>query len=283
MSTEIENIKSEERTGATEKFFFNLNNFNDDYVEEPEEEIPPPPTFSEEELADAQAEAFAKGRQAGLDEAAASREKAVADLLAVIAKNYDTLFSAEDERNRLFEHETLHLALTIFKKIFPTLNANHGLAEIESVLEKIIHSQTAPSKINIEVMPEHCESLQTYIDEALKLSETSGLCTVAGNENLGPGDCLLRWDNGGAHRSATALSQQISEHLEQALAGNPRLSDNEEDVTSETDADSAVSSEQTKTDDEADDSTTDNQNDLAPPSSGEEPEGNDEQTHGDEP
>ena len=52
-------------------------------------------------------------------------------------------------------------------------------------------------------------------------------CKVAGNDQLGAGDCLFHWKDGGALRNATRIAEQIAEHLDQTLAERPALKDNE--------------------------------------------------------
>jgi len=206
------------------KYFFDLNNFNDDFGPEPE--VPPPPVFSQEELDGAQKSSYDRGKRDGLAEAKASRDKQVADLVGRIAQNFSTLFAAEDARMSLYESETICLARAIFERLFPGLNERHGLAEVERVIMGVLESHRMRPEIVIEVAPDYVEPVRISINEALKGAHGNGSCAVEGNPALGPGDCRMRWNDGGAERGAARIAGQIAEVLEQTLADRRSLRDN---------------------------------------------------------
>jgi flagellar assembly protein FliH len=219
--------KKDNSTAKPQKFFFDVNNFNDDFEEVVEEVIPPPPTFSEAELDAARAEGFERGKREGLAEAAASREKFVAGIMDAIAKNFATLFQAEHLRAARYEAESVHLARAIFHKLFPALSARHGLDELRAVVARVLENRREEAAVVVEVHPDYVEDVENHIKHVLAGLHVAGQCTVAGNPALGPGDCRMQWDAGGAHRGARTLAAEIEKELDQVLADKAGLHDNE--------------------------------------------------------
>jgi flagellar assembly protein FliH len=221
-------------TAKPKKFFFDVNNFNDDYEEPVEEVIPPPPTFSEAELEAARKESYDRGKKDGLAEAQASREKFVSGILETISKNFATLFNAEQERESRYETESIVLARAIFRKLFPSLNARHGLAEVETVIGRVLEGSREQARINIEVHPDYINDIEAHARHILAGLHGAGEVVVGGNFALGPGDCRLQWDSGGGQRTATIIATEIEKELARVLADRAGLHDNGKDTTDET-------------------------------------------------
>ena len=214
------------------KFLFDLHNFDEGHKEEAEEDLPPPPppppTFSEEELAAARAEGRAQGKREGLAEAAASREKHVAALLEKISQDFMILFSAEEDRNAIYEREAVSLAQSIFRQIFPTINRAGGLAEVENMILEVFKSHKGIGQIIIETHPDYVDSINALVESKWNNKAGTGSFAVLGNQSLGPSDCKIAWKDGGALRNADILAEKIHKLLEQTLADRSLLRDNEE-------------------------------------------------------
>ena len=209
------------------KFLFDVHNFDgnkdkDDLVEVE----PPPPVFTQEELAAAKQDAYAKGKKEGLAEALNSFEQQVTETLAVIRDNFSILFDAEDRRSRVFEKESVQLAYTIFTKAFPALNEKHGMGEVRSAIADILETVREQPEIIIDVPPAYADVIQRHIDGLLK-QEGGPHCTIRANENLGAGQCKLAWPNGSATRNPGQLTEQIRAQIEHLLADKAILTDNE--------------------------------------------------------
>lgn len=213
-------MMAENDTIAMRKFMFDVNNFDP----APEDEAP---TFTVEQLETAKREAYDRGRRDGLAEAQGLREKRVADLIDVIKNNFATLFTAEVKRSSQFEAETLFMCRAVFQRLFPGLNERHGLDEVFRAIVTVLEGQRTRPEIVIEVHPDYTDEIRTQMGRALKTLH-EGICTVAGNADLGPGDCRLRWEDGGATRSATTLCKQIGRIFDQGLADKALLRDNSE-------------------------------------------------------
>lgn len=206
------------------RFFFDQNNFNDDFVPEPE--IPPPPVFSEQELEAARKEAYQQGKNDGLAEAAASREKKIADLLQKVTQNFSMLFAAEQERARQYEAEAVYLGRAIFNRLFPALNERYGLEEVQKAISLVLEKQRSREEIIIDVPSDYVDPIQKLVDRAAVAGAMAGVCRVREDKALRPGDCRLRWNDGGASRDPAALAAEIERIIEHILADRPRLRDN---------------------------------------------------------
>lgn len=237
---------------STSRFFFNLKNFDEEYVEEVEDEEPPEPTFSEAELTLARKEGFQKGKEEGKAEAEASREKQIAGILGAIKDTVVNLIAEEQNRNELFETEAVLLSKAIFEKLFPTLNASQGLNEVETIIKTVLSDRRTNPEIIIEVPTEYAESVQQRLDEGFNNDMTDGKCIVKGVDNMDTGACRLSWDNGGAQRDISALTEEIHRQLEEALADRPKLDDNKEDEEAHSDLENNPSADMVneETDDE---------------------------------
>ena len=225
----MSDTKEKTRPQKPQKFFFDQNCFDDDYVEEIIPEEPPPPTFSEDELEAARREGYDRGRREATAEAQASREKHIATLLETISNHFQTLFTAEAQRAALYEAEAVALARAIFVKLFPALNERGGLSEIEAVIDKVLENQPQQHEIVIEVHPDYADSIEQRLDALRVLLPNGAQISVTGRDNLGPGDCRMLWDHGGGGRDATSLAQEIHSQLEHMLADRPVLHDNGEE------------------------------------------------------
>ncbi len=212
-------------TRGTRKFLFDVHNFDEPEVPDPDAP-PPPPVFTESEMASSRNDSFEKGRQAGLAEAEASREKAVLVLVETMTGHFSDLFDGERKRSQQFEAETLLLAREIFEKLFPLLNETHGLAEVEKAVAAVLENQRQQPDIIVEVHSDFLEDIRGVADLVKRSVHLPGTVTVVANDSLARGDCRMSWNDGGAERSATALSAAIRKTLEDALAGKPGLRDN---------------------------------------------------------
>ena len=215
-------------TRPARKFMFDVKDFDEkDAPEVPDEPPPPPPpTFSEAELERARRDSLAKGREEAAAEAEASRERRVADLLQTISREFSTLFAAEDLRNAQYEAESVRLTLATLQRLFPAMNQKYGLSEIQRVIQEVLESQREQATIKIEVEPDYVETIRDHVKRVLKQANISGNCEVTGNQALGPGDCRMSWENGGALRESTAVAEDIERHMQVILAERPRLRDN---------------------------------------------------------
>ena len=221
------NNRSDTLTRAkSKKFLFDINNFDEPEKEGDAAEVPPPPVFSEAELDQAKNEAHAKGKRDGYADSQASIEKQISDTLANIRDNMRMLFEEEERRARVFEKEAVQLAVTIFARSFPALNARFGLEEVQSAISSILETVRELPEIIVETGFHDADTIQKHIDTVLK-TEGGPKCTVRGTDSLGAGQCRLIWNCGSAMRDGPRLAEEIQHKIEQVLADKAILTDNQ--------------------------------------------------------
>ena len=213
----------------SQKFFFDVHNFdeNEKGDEIVEDLPPPPPTFSEEELAAAREESRALGRKEGYNEAQDSIEKQVLDTLNIIRNHFNILFAEEERRAGIFEKEAVQLAATIFARAFPALNERHGMEEVKAVLQSVLETVREMPEILIDVPPAYVDAIQSHVNSLLR-QDGGPRCVVRGSDSLGAGQCRMAWVNGTAARNGAVLAEQIREQIVQVLADEPILTDNKD-------------------------------------------------------
>lgn len=200
------------------KFLFDLNIFDDDYVEEPEEpEEPPPPVFSEEELEVARKEGYERGVKEATDREKGSREQFIAGQIEMLAQNFPKIFEAEKERERRFEEDALHLALCMLRKLFPLYNERFGFGEVLDVVSETLSSYEKTSVVKIEVSPDISEDLGKHLAGIISQYGEERVEIVSA-EDVVVGNCRVSWKDGGAVRNVTALAREIEESIEKLLA-----------------------------------------------------------------
>jgi flagellar assembly protein FliH len=209
-----------------EKFFFDKNNFDDDFIETIEEEEPPPPVFSEEELDAAKKQAFEKGKVQGLSEAKESYEKNMMDTLQKILEAFPPIIVQEEQRHALYEREAVELSYHIFKKLYPVLEHEHGLNEIQQVITEVLNSQREESEIIIEIKDSYAEDIQNLINYHTKNAAEVGKVSIIGREEMAPSDCKMSWKEGGMIRNSSEIAEKIEHHLKLALADRASVADN---------------------------------------------------------
>ncbi len=218
---------------ATQKFLFDtifdVEQAPEDEDETPdeEEEAEPEvvvPTFSEEEMAAAREESFATGKAEGVNEAAEATERLISASLEKLSQQFDSLFKAQEEADAAIMENAISVACGITRKVFPALNQQGALGEIERMtvmsLEKILEEPQVIIAVNPELEAALNERLNTLTAQAGYKGEVK----IIADDGIVPGDCRIEWSGGGAHRDMDAMWQEIDEIVERNLSGNQETS-----------------------------------------------------------
>jgi flagellar assembly protein FliH len=190
------------------KYYFDLNNFDEEPIIEIEEEAPPPPpTFSLDDIGSAKEISFEDGRQAGLAEAETLRAQYIAEQLHTLANHTQDLIAAEQYRNATFEREVLSLVHTIIETTFPQLAKTNGLNDIKVMIHDVLSREIKSPHIVIETPIDDAEDIQNFID-SLQLEQNATI-TIRADPNLSAGTCKILWREGGAVRDHTAIAKAV--------------------------------------------------------------------------
>ncbi len=226
MDNKPENINADtslENNGRTNKFLFDLNNFNTpveqeiDLVEEEVEVEPPAPTFSEDDLEAAKAIAHSQGVAQGRTEEKEQRESFIAQHLNNIAEKLSSVFADETYRERQYEEEALKLGLKIIDLLAPSLNSRLGEEALKNALSSVLKRQSEQSEIRIEVNPESATEIDEYLETIWTDKDRAPRYKVLANSELEKGGCQINWTDGGSIRNPEKTAESIKEAIEGLL------------------------------------------------------------------
>jgi len=231
-NTSVRNPEEAVAMVATQKFLFDRT-FDADEPEPVEETVERPediepevvvPTFSEEEMQVARTEAFAKGKEEGISEAAAATERDILASLQKLGGQFTSLFEAQEAADTSILDSAISIASGITRKVFPALNEQGALAEIERIvvltMAKIIDEPSVTITLNPHLEAKFGERIDSLSVEA----GFKGEIHIQTSEDLPAGDCRIEWNSGGARRNTADLWQEIDEIIERNLSGMTPLS-----------------------------------------------------------
>ncbi|MBF0251807.1 MAG: hypothetical protein HQL35_14390 [Alphaproteobacteria bacterium] len=196
--------------------------------EEPVEEAPP--VFSEEDVKKARDEGFQAGREEAVRELTGSREDRVAAALASIDEKIAGLMEAHDRDKDTHSRDAVGVAAVIVRKLFPSLNMDHALAQIEQMITEAMQ-RTSSSPMLVVRVPEDLVAEVEELAYTLAVARgREGLVSVMADEDLSGGDVHLEWDGGGMVRDTQLMWQAIDDIIERNLGSDPAEDADESDL-----------------------------------------------------
>lgn len=167
------------------------------------------PTFSEEELAEAQENAYKHGLQAGLQEAQTGIEQQVSATLEVVGATLGRLNEQQQLANELIGRETMELAVAAIEKLLPEYVQKCGVEEVQSFVGDIISRILEEPRITIRVAEELTTEIERNLNDLASRIGFGGTLVVTGDNTLGPADCRIRWSEGEAEKIVEATLREI--------------------------------------------------------------------------
>lgn len=198
-------------------------------------EEPPAPTFSEEDLAAARETAFAEGKAAGIAEAEASQTRRLADGIDVLLPQFAGLTEELAQLDAARHRDSLEAAMTVVRKLFPRLARDHGLAEMQAVVDDCLERLRDEPRLMIRSADQDLDALKERIEASAAQCGFEGKLVFLVDERIPAGDLRIEWADGGAERDMAGLWKEIDGVIARALAPTPaaapqRAADNDQDV-----------------------------------------------------
>lgn len=182
-----------------------------------EEAPPPPPTFSEEELAQARKE----GEQAGRDEAtrdmASAMEQRVANTLDAVNTQITTLLDAYAKDKEEHSRNAVGVATVIVRKLFPALNMDKAMDEIEHMIVEAMKRTSANPALIVRVPQDMLSEVEEKAQELAVLRGREGTLKITADKDMAIGDVAVDWEGGGMSRDTRLIWQEIDEIIERNL------------------------------------------------------------------
>ncbi|EPY02665.1 FliH/SctL family protein [Magnetospirillum fulvum] len=191
----------------------------------PVEVAPPPPTFTEEDLQLVRDSAFEEGRRSGLEEAAQSAERQLADAMTMLAGGFASLKEAEAQSADEAQRVAARVAMAVLRKVLPATCETNAFEEvIRTVLDCFANVLDEP-RIIVRVVPSLVDPVRERLESQAGLHGFEGRVVVQADPRLPPGDCRVEWTDGGAERDQVRLIADIEAAVERALAPPERGSE----------------------------------------------------------
>ena len=187
-----------------------------------EAEANKPPTFSMEELEAAKEEAYARGRQDGMDDAMAGIEQQVARTLDAVFSRISKVFEQHADWTKTMETDAARLGLAVIGRLAPELVRERELPEVEAVIREAFGFLTEQPKVMIRVSKELEEPLSGKVELMASRVGYEGQVVLVGDPELPIDDCRVSWQAGAVERSLDDVWGQIDQITERVLAGAPK-------------------------------------------------------------
>jgi flagellar assembly protein FliH len=182
-------------------------------------DLPPPPTFSEFELDEARRMAFDEGHTAGVAEAAEVTERCQAEALAALAAGFAQVQAAQATGIESVRTEAAQLALSIIKKMLPTMTHRYGIDEIGGVVHECMMQIDDAQRLTVRAHPDLLEGVRAEAVRVAEDAEFEGKMIFTADPKLTPGDCRVEWGNGGGDRDQAILWSEIETIITRAIDG----------------------------------------------------------------
>lgn len=183
--------------------------------EEPEVVVP---TFSEEQVEAARKEGFEQGKTDALKEASTTIENQIVDSTKAIGAQLNQLISSQSQVNNDIFRDAIKISRAITQKSFPSINAEHGILEIEQLIRHILNQILEEPRVKIQVHPTLTEHLSERLNEISAETHFEGRVHIIADEAIEQGDCRIDWSNGGAERNLDNVMLEIDAIISTNLA-----------------------------------------------------------------
>lgn len=172
-------------------------------------------TYNDNDLAVSRQEGFDEGKKQGISETLTGIEKTSFDTLNAVLDELSIIHAGQKQANQEISNNATALALTIVRKIFPTLNDKTALDEVKSILLMVLGRLIDEPKITIKVNPSSSNDLSAKLDLEYSSENSIVNFSIIADENVSQGNCKIEWSNGTAERNLDKLKHEIDDIIAQ--------------------------------------------------------------------
>lgn len=166
------------------------------------------PVFSAAELTAAREAAWRDGHEAGLKEAAQGNAAALQLSVRTIGEQFAVECAAAHAHAEAAAGAIARLLLDSLAAAFPTLCAQHGNAEVRSLVRVVLPALTQEPTVTLRAHPQTAEAARLEIAQVEP--DLVAHLQVVVCETMPPGDIRIIWRNGTAARDAALLWQEVA-------------------------------------------------------------------------
>jgi flagellar assembly protein FliH len=166
--------------------------------------------------------AFAEGHAAGIADAAKEIATRTAAAHEAIARRFADLFKRLDQHHGESTQAAVASAVTMTRKLLPTLSRSNAGAEIEALIRDCLSRLHNEPKIVIRLNESMVESFRERLETMASDAGFSGRVVVVADSHIRPDDARIEWADGGVERNTEQVWQEIEAIIERFVAsGTP--------------------------------------------------------------
>lgn len=180
--------------------------FDNDFAH-PEEARKRAAVHTDGDLEAAKTEAYAAGQAAMVAEQRVTEEQQIAALVESLCSRAEALFNDRMQLETETANQAGALAISICRKVMPTLAAQNALTEIEGLVTRTIAEMNEEPRLVIRVADSKLDALQTRFDRMS--ANFAGKLVLLGDDEMAETDCAVLWADGGAERNLDRLWNEI--------------------------------------------------------------------------
>ena len=181
------------------------------------------PTYSQAQLDQAKQESFEAGRQTGHREALTNQEERIANSLNTLVSKFDDLIARQSAYEIVQQKESVHIAVSIMRKIMPGLLEKYGAQEIERVIERALKNNVTMTELIITLPTGDSEAIKERLMPTIEEYGYAERVDFKTDKTLGLHDVRLEWGAGGVARIVPALWDEIEDKIRLFLDGGDIL------------------------------------------------------------
>lgn len=167
------------------------------------------PSYSKEELETAvklaEEAAYEKGKNAAADGELSKQNI----LLEEIKNQLSAVFSAQDARLAEIEKSALTFAVSLVRKLLPTLEEERAAAEVKNFMAENFANFAGQDTLSFAFNPETVSLVADSIGRLAEQNDFEGKIAVHKDGSLGPSDCRIEWKNGGVERKVSKILDKV--------------------------------------------------------------------------
>lgn len=179
------------------------------------------PQITREDVEQARAEGFARGRAAAAAAAAAEEARRAAEqehrqALDAIGLQLRTLIEERTAAVEAASVDAVLVAAAMVRKLMPRLWHEGAAAEIEAMARGVLAGLAEESRITVRVSPALHARLLADLKPVAADCGAEGRLQVLADAGMSPGDCVIDWRGGGICRDQQAMWREIDRMIEAA-------------------------------------------------------------------
>lgn len=171
-------------------------------------------SYSQGEMDEAVRSAEEKGYERGFNAAVTEHEKAETVLLENINNRLMTILADVSTQNTEQEQNALRFAVSLVKKLLPSLEENVAVEEVEAFIGDNFKNFAKEGSLSFRFNPDIIGDIAPKISRLAEKNDFEGKIALHKDDSLGLSDCKIEWKNGGVERNTARMISQVENLLD---------------------------------------------------------------------